>query len=501
MLGGTCRLERPCSNPKTCCEWNTDMTRKFEVFLALILVGSTLALGGVQPITYSLVEILVFLLVILFLWRQKRQGGIDLSLPAWPLLFVLWIALQLLPLPRSFLASVSRAHHLTLTWLAPIQHAGFWGTLSIDPSATLLALFKILAYVGVFVLAVQLFDSARRKNAIVTALIALGCFEAGYGILQFLLNWNKIFGYTNPYDSSVATGTYINRNHFAGLMDLTVPLAFALAFHTYQLWSDPRRRATSTKSGGESPQEFRIVFYLFLAIIMVIGAVLSNSRGGILSVSFTLIALSLLTILKVRRRSWGLLIAGLATLALGFSLWVGVGGLVHRFAEMGRAGFVSSQRRSMIWSDTVQLFRSNPILGTGLGTYEDALRPFQTHLVDMTIDHAHNDYLEFAAETGLIGFGLLFVPIFYLLVRMIISFLKDHRRYRSAILLGCIGSTLGLLIHSLMDFNLQVPANAMIFAAILGIGYKAACVEPRREVQERTPPVPHAKGNREPAGL
>jgi O-antigen ligase len=466
------------------------MTKKFEVFLALILVGTTFALGGVQPIAYSLAEILVFLLVILFFWLQKRQGRIDLSLPVWPLLFALWVALQVLPLPRSFLAAVSQAHRLTSGWLAPIQHASFWGTLSINPAATLLAFFKILAYLGIFVLAIQLFDSARRKNTVVTTLIALGCFEAGYGIVQFLLGWNNIFGYTNPYDSWVATGTYINRNHFAGLMDLTVPLAFAAAFHTYQLWSDPRRRAATTRSASESPLEFRIIFFLFLAVIMVIGSVFSYSRGGILSVGLTLIALSILTVLKVRRRSWSILIAGLATLALGFSLWVGIGGLVNRFVDMSRAGYVGTQRRSMIWSDTAQLFRSNPILGTGLGTYEDALRPFQQHLVDLTIDHAHNDYLEFGAETGLVGFCLLFFPIFYLLVRMVISFLKDHRRYRSAILLGCIGSTLGLLIHSMMDFNLQVPANAMIFAAILGIGYKAACIEPRKEAKERAAPAP-----------
>lgn len=466
------------------------MSRKFEVLLALILIGTTFAFGGVQPIAYSLVEILVFLLFLLFLWHQKRQGRIDLSLPVWPLLFALWVALQVVPLPRSFLAAVSPAHRLTSAWLAPIQYAGSWGTISIYPAATLLAFFKILAYLGVFVLAIQLFDSGRRKSTIVTALIALGCFEAGYGIVQFLMGWNKIFGYTNPYDSWVATGTYINRNHFAGLMDLTVPLAFASAFYTYQLWSDPRRRAASTRTGGESPLGFRIVFFLFLAVIMVIGSVFSYSRGGILSVAFSLIALSILTIFKVRRKTWGLLIAGLATLALAFSLWVGVGGLLNRFVSMSRTGYVSTQRRSMIWSDTVQLFRHNPILGTGLGTYEDALRPFQKHLVDMTIDHAHNDYLEFAAETGLIGFVLLFVPIFYLLVRMTIAFFRDHRRFRSAILLGCIGSTLGLLIHSLMDFNLQVPANAMIFAVILGIGYKAACVEPGDEAQVQREFVP-----------
>jgi O-antigen ligase len=460
------------------------MTRKLEFVLALILVGTSFALGGVQPIAYSLAEILVFLIVVLFLWNQKRQGRISLSLPVWPPLFVLWVALQLIPLPHSFLSAVSPADRLTRAWLAPIPHVSTWGTLSINPAATLLGFFKVLAYLGVFVIAIHLFDSARRKSTIVTALIALGCFEAGYGILQYLLGWNKIFGYANPYDSWVAFGTYINRNHLAGLMDLTFPFAFAAAFYSYQLWSDPRRRAAPTRSGGESPLGFRIVFYLFLAVIMVTGVVFSNSRGGILSVSFALIALSVLTLLKIRRRSWGLVIAGLVTLAVAFSLWIGIGAILHRFVNMSQAEYEGTLTRSMMWSDTVRLFRHNPILGTGLGTYEDALRPFQAHLVNLTIDHAHNDYLELASETGLIGAFLLFVPIFYLLIRMIVFFLKDPRRYRSAILLGCIGSTLGLLIHSLFDFNLQVPANAMIFAAILGIGYKAACLEPRQEIHE-----------------
>jgi O-antigen ligase len=457
------------------------MTRRYEVFLALILIGSSFAFGGVQPIAYSLAEILVYLLVILFVWHQKREGRIDLSFPVWPLLFVLWVALQLLPLPRSFLATVSPAHRMTSAWLAPIQHASSWSTLSINSDATLLGFFRFLAYLGVFVLAIQLFDSNRRKSTIVTALIALGCFEAGYGIIQHLLSWNNIFGLTNPYGRWVAVGTYINRNHFAGLIELTLPFVFASAFYSYQLWSDPRHRANSPESGSETPLGFRIVFYLFLAVLMIIGVVSSYSRGGILSVSFMLIGLSILTLLKVRRKTWGFLIAGLITLGVAFSFWIGIGTILHRFEITSPSEYEGTQGRSMMWSDTVQLFRHNPILGTGLGTYEDALPPFQTHLVNLTIDHAHNDYLEFASETGLIGFLLLFVPIFYLLVRMTISFLKDHRRFRSAILLGCIGGTLGLLIHSLIDFNLQIPANAMIFSVILGIGYKAACVEPRKE--------------------
>jgi hypothetical protein len=79
--------------------------------------------------------------------------------------------------------------------------------------------------------------------------------------------------------------------------------------------------------------------------------------------------------------------------------------------------------------------------------------------------------------------ALLFLPILYLFLRMIISFLTDPHRYRPAVTLGCMGSTLGILIHSVTDFNLQIPANALIFAVVLGIAYKAACVERREEKQ------------------
>ncbi len=461
------------------------MTRKLEIILALIFVGSSLAFGGVQPIAYSLAEVFIFLTSILFLWNQNRQGRINLDLPIWPALFVLWIGIQLVPLPLSLLSKLSPANSLTASWLAA-NHGSHWGTISIYPDATVLGLFKILAYLCVFALAVQFFDSGRRKSFLVLALIILGCFEAGYGIVQHLLGWNNIFGMTDPYDFLVAIGTYINRNHFAGLIELTFPFAFAYAFYTYQLWSDARHRGTSirSESGGESSIGFRIVFYLFLAVMMVISAVFSFSRGGILSVSFALIAMSLLTLFKARKKSWGLVIAGIAVLGLGFSLWIGLGGVVQRFERMGNSKHIKAEVRGMIWHDTVQLLRANPVFGTGLGTYGEALRPFQTHLVDLHIDHAHNDYLEFACETGIVGCSILFLPIFYLLIRMVIFFLRDHRRYRRSVLLGCIGSTLALLIHSLVDFNLQVPANAMIFALILGIGYKAACVEPRKEAQD-----------------
>lgn len=462
------------------------MRKTLEIALTLIFVGSVLAFGGVLPLAYSLAEVFIFLAVLFFLWNQQRRGQIRLSLPIWPFLFVAWVGLQLVPLPWSFVAVVSPARAMTQKWMGALDPKADWTTLSIYPHATLLGFVKLLAYLGVFILAVYLFDSGRRKSLLVVALIWLGCFEAGYGILQHLLNWNKIFTVTNPYDLWVATGTYINRNHFAGLMELTLPFAFASAFYSYQLWSDWRQgRLVRNSSGNESAAGFQVIFYLFLMLIMFLAVVFSWSRAGILTVLVTLIVLSLLTVFKVRRKAWGMGVLAFGILAIGFALWIGLGPLTYRFQQFGQTNYLHSSERANIWHDTLHLIDKNPVLGTGLGTYGEALRPYQTQLVNLHIDHAHNDYLEFTSETGLLGAGLLFIPIFYLLARMIIAFLNDHRRYRRAVILGCIGATLGLLIHSVTDFNLQVPANAMILAMILGIGYKAACVEPKNEVRKK----------------
>jgi O-antigen ligase len=119
------------------------------------------------------------------------------------------------------------------------------------------------------------------------------------------------------------------------------------------------------------------------------------------------------------------------------------------------------------------------VFGTGLGTFEYAFNPYQDTFMQLKVEHLHNDYLEFASDLGLPGVVLLFGPIFYLLAKMIAVIASDRSRYRRSVLLGCIGSVVGLLIHSFADFNLQVPSNALVFAIVLGLGYKVACLEPR----------------------
>src|SRR5579872_2649741 len=226
------------------------MNRALEIVLCIVFIGSALAFGGVQPLAGPLADVLLFLTLLLLLWSQVRKGKISLSVPLWPCLFALVVALQVVPLPHKFVAGANSTPRLAFVWTGTSGLRETWATLSIYQHATVLALVKFLAYFSAFLLAARFFDSSRRKSLIIRALIVLGCFEAAYGIIQYLLAWNKIFTYTNPYGYWVATGTYINRNHFAGLLELTLPFAFALAFYSYQLWSDFRQGRLPPQPGG-----------------------------------------------------------------------------------------------------------------------------------------------------------------------------------------------------------------------------------------------------------
>ena len=456
------------------------MNRVLELVLAVTMVGATLAFGGVQPLTYTLMEFALFLAVLLLLWKQTRQGEISIPLPLWPVLFALWALLQLVPLPSFVIGWISPARLLdpSLSGLAPGQWV--WSTLSIYPHDTVVVLVKFLAYLGAFLLAACLYDSRKRRSTLLRILILLGCFEAVYGIVQYLTGWQKIFTYTKQFDLQEATGTYINRSHFAGLLELTLPFVVALLFYSFGLWSEGRHVDMNTspavRRGSPGSQ---LLFYVFVLLIMVMAVLFSRSRMGILATLFSILFMFLAALvrLKVGRRAWMGGVFLFLFCVLAYAIWIGLGPVLARFEPAYESGYLQMEGRISIWRDALQLVRDYPLTGAGLGTFGLAFRHYQTTAVNFYVDHAHNDYLEFAADTGLLGVALLFLPIFYLCLRMIISFLTDPRRYRPAVTLGCIGSTLGMLIHSATDFNLQIPANALIFAVVLGIGYKAACVE------------------------
>jgi len=461
------------------------MNNVLEWLLIAVVVGSTLAFGGVQPLAYSLVEITLFSGLVVLLWHQAREGKIEIRVPIWPLLFLCLIVLQVIPLPPSLIVRLSPARFVGPAapgWPPPIS----WTTLSIYPHNTWLAWIKFLAYVSVFTLSAYVFDSRRRKSALVKALIYLGVFEAAYGCLQYLTGWQKIFTYTKQYYVDEATGTFINHNHFAGFLELTLPFAMAYVFYFFQIWMEGRRQYRSPSGpAGLGSAGIQSLLYLFLVLIFLVALVFSRSRGGILAAAFTAFAVAVLAQFRARRRAWLVGLCIFLLVAVAYGLWIGLDPVLARFEQMGEAHYFQFEGRLSFWKDSMGLIREYPLTGVGLGNFGIAFQRFQTSWVTYFVDHAHNDYVEFTVETGLVGAALFFLPVLYLLGKMIVNFLKDSRRYRPAILLGCIGSALAILLHSITDFNLQIPSNALVFSAVLGIGYKAACLEPAEEVQQK----------------
>jgi O-antigen ligase len=454
--------------------------RFLEWGLILVIVGAVLAFGGVQPLSYLLMEVCVFALLLVALIAQVRQGKVDLPIPLAMLPIIFLVLLQTVPLPAHWVVWCSPARLFPALGSTP-QHAGDgWRTLSIDPHQTWQALGKLLAYCGAFVLAALVFDSSRRRSTLVRALITLGCLEAAYGMFQYLQGYQKIFTYSKVFYTADATGTYINRNHYAGFLELIIPLLIAALFYSFQSWSRWRRSGARAAASGEAGAGgFQPLFFIFLLAIATVGLLFSTSRGGILACLLSIMFMVLLGLLKIDKKAWMAGTVLFLFVVVGYGTWIGLGPVLTRFEQLGEPGEIQREGRLEIWEGAFHLMHGYPIAGTGLGTFGEVYRRYQTYQVTGYVDHAHNDYVEFASETGIVGAAFLFIPIFYLLGKMIFSFMDEPRRFARAVTLGCIGSVLALLIHSMTDFNLQIPANALIFAVVLGIGYKVVCLEPR----------------------
>ncbi|MBZ5564144.1 MAG: O-antigen ligase family protein [Acidobacteriia bacterium] len=457
------------------------MKRVLEIILGTAIVGGAIAFGGVQPLAYSLMEVAIFTAVLLALIQQARSGQIKFPLPLWPALFVLLVTFQILPLPAWLVRVLSPKRFLSLPLAAQSGSGPSWITLSIYPHDTEVALLKLLAYLGVFLLAAYLFDSGTRKSLLVRILIGLGCAEAIYGTFQYLTHTEKILWYKKIYYLGLATGTYINHNHFAGLLEMAGPFVVASVYGAYQYHAGQDSRRRPRRSSGADVPAARLLFWAFLMLIIVMGVIFSVSRGGIIATLLSIMFMGLLTAFRTRRKAWvtGLLVFLLCM--VGYGVWIGLGPVIGRFEEIRETNYLQMEGRLSFWRDSYRIITEYPLTGTGWGTFGVAFRGYQSTWVDTFVDHPHNDYIEVATDTGLVGAVLLWVPILFLFGKMVYSFATDYRRFRSVVTLGCAGSTLALLLHSLTDFNLQIPANAMVFAMVLGIGYKASCLERKGE--------------------
>jgi O-antigen ligase len=440
------------------------MPKLVEASLILGVVLAVLAFGGAEPISFAIVQ-LIFLgaaavLVIRGVGPAERFTRQALLVPS---LLIGVVLLQLCPLPASWLARLAGRED----FLAGVR-PNCW---SIEPHSTQIQFLILLTCLIAFYIAQLVGQEREPKQRLVISLVGLGTLEAFYGLVQYLSGWQKIFAYTKKYDLEEATGTYINRNHFAGLLEMILPFSVALVLYEYgKLRGNDLQPATTVKRMMSRRSVQRFVLCLCIAVVIFAALIFSRSRMGIIAASASMLVIFGLLLISRRQGKAGLVLFSVfVALSMGLAIWIGPGPIVSRFENVGQEYSIRDQSRLSVWRDALGLIERHPLLGTGLGTFPIAYTSVQTAFLGQFVNHAHNDYVELVSDLGLPAALILFASFFAILARAAKAFRYAVGNFDRAIALGCVGSLVAILLHSLTDFNLYMPANALIFSVVLGL--------------------------------
>lgn len=426
-----------------------------EVSLLTAIAIAVLAFGGTEPAAFAVVEILLAGVAIVFLSRRLYvHFSLSTGMVIAPGLLVGIALLQLCPLPIAWARRIAAGR----VWNDHIQ----FRTLTIEPFATRTHVLVLLTCIIGFFLAYIASQSSRSRRRLIVGLVVIGLFEAFYGLVQYLTGWQQIFGYVKKYDLEEATGTYINRNHYAGFLEMVFPFALSLAF--YEFWK------LRTKRLSAESNLHRIALWLSIAVILFAALVYSRSRMGIAAASMSaLVMLVLAWTSRFYGRAALVSCAAFLVLSAGIVAWIGAASVVERFHDAGQEYTAADHTRISIWRDTLKLIRHHPWLGTGFGTFPIAFTAVQTTFLGEFVNHAHNDYLELASDLGIPVAAGLTATLVWILVRAVRAFRAASRNMDKFFALGCVGGIGAILLHSLVDFNLYIPANALVFASLLGL--------------------------------
>lgn len=460
------------------CEMHKLSTSKLVRYLLMmglmaVVVASPFAFGAVHPLFYTVFQVILFGLfgagALWYACTKHSTGRQEYRwFPILALAFAALPALQLLPLP-AFLAGLISPGTLSTVRGALAWTEGAESTpLTLYPLSTALSALQVLACLALFLLVIFLFHSRRRRLILTWVLIGAGVFLSVVGIYQQAHSPERIYGFWESVQGGLHFGPFVNRNHFAGYVEMIIPLAAALAFAGWQEKRVPGAEPAATP-GPTLKTSNLIAIGAFL--VMFIALISTMSRGGMVSVAAAACVMSAVAWHRTRSQRAGLAFAGL--FAVGFLVggWFAGPDLAERLGDLYEAATDPwNSTRAVATARTLQLLRHSPVLGVGLGAFQSAFTGVQTaELGPGMFRYAHNDWAQMAAETGLLGCAIA-LAFAVLLGRAAWQRLRKERR-RSGwwLTLGATGSLTALAVHSLFDFNLHIPSNAFLATTVAGI--------------------------------
>jgi O-antigen ligase len=387
-----------------------------------------------------------------------------------------FVVFQIAPLPAFLVRILSPETYAFHKAFSPGFEGGGFLSLSIVPARTFQEGLELAAYVLAGFLVIRTVTRGREIRRFIAFLVAMGAFEAFYGLYELTTATPRLLFYKKVYSLGSVTGTFVNRSHLAGYLEMIIPLAIGLLIARLDFLSlggeGLKAKLLHMSGKGLVPN-----LLLFAAVIvMSLGVVFSQSRSGIFILAFTFLLFVEFIFLHFgrfgpRRRWLRNFIWGTLLMVTVSALYIGVGSTIQRFAldNLLREG------RPLLWGNVGRIIASFPVFGTGLGTFVSVYPAYEKVAgPELLLVHAHNDYLEYLSELGVVGFVLLFGAVLFIGVS---SFLVWRRRRNpdvKGIALGGVISVIVILFHSLTDFNLHIPANMFLFAIVLALTFVTA---------------------------
>jgi O-antigen ligase len=362
-----------------------------------------------------------------------------------------------------------------------VLSAGAIKTLSLDPFSTRLVVVQLTTLLIFFSATLVFVDTPHRLRIIVRTIAIFGFVLAIFGMTQSFTSPNRVF-WVRELTQSTAFGPFINRHHFAGYMELTLAIPLGLLF--------------SGAIEGDKK-----LLYIFAVGMMGIALILTNSRGGIISLVAEVLFLAVIVGFQKKHQArdaegkQNRVGGGGVRATLALALVIGIfGGTVLLGGEEALSRFVGTVNaddpttgRAHFWSVTLDIIRAHPVVGTGLGAFAVVYTRYDSRNGLFRLEQAHNDYLQILSDGGVVGatLGLIFVVALFR-----VGFARRETRdtFRRGVGTGALAGCFAVLVHSFFDFTLHTTSNALLFlvlAALATVDGRVEHVEHRRRKRRR----------------
>lgn len=446
--------------------------------LIVLILWAPIPLGSNRGWAWGLLEAGLFTAGICWLlaWLRGEVRTPEVLARAWPAFAVLgaWLAyltLYWIPLPLGWVEVLSPQAGRMYALVAGLgSHGGAAPAyLSVDPNASFSFWLKSCAYATAFFLTLALCCTRERLRLVAYVLVLSGLMQALYGGLMHLGGEDFVIFGSSIAHSSQASGGFVNRNHLAGFLEITLAIGIGLMISDLEdvaprTWRRFVRDAAQVILSRKAP--LRICL-----IVMVVGLVMTRSRMGNTAFFASLVVAGTIALALSRHASRSTVILIVSLIAVDIFVigaWFGVEKTVQRIGQTTRHDV---EERVDPSGEALAILYDFPVFGSGAGSFYTIFSRYRSEDILPFYDFVHNDYVQLLTDTGVIG--ICIISLFALMPLVAAILAQAWRRDPLARGMGfaAVMGITALGIHSSVDFNLQIPANAFVFMILLAFGW------------------------------